>query len=455
MGTAWFGTDGIRDVAGEGRLAPEALPRIGEALGRFLVARTAGRAPRVLFGRDPRPSGPDLLAGLAAGLAVHGATLEDAGLLPTPALAFALAHGEHDLGLMLSASHNPPAYNGIKPFLPGGRKMTPEEEAEVEGHLAAESAPAETNDVHVAPAPTWVERYVSETTSWLAPHGGLGGTRIVVDLAAGAATPTAAALLEAMGAVVNPLHPADSRPINDACGSEHPEAWLEAVRSRSGWVGMALDGDADRVLLADETGQLLDGDDLLSILARELAAFDGAVPGDHVVGTVMSNLGLEDVLSRDGVQLARASVGDRHVADRMRELGAVLGGEPSGHVVLARTDLGVPPPLIGDAVVAGIRVLQAARRLGRPLAALRADRPRFPQRLVNVRMKERVPLESWTELRDAQAALEAKADGGLRFVVRYSGTEPLLRIMAEGRDARLVDEAVESLAEIATTSARA
>ncbi|MGE0192559.1 MAG: phosphoglucosamine mutase [Planctomycetota bacterium] len=455
MGTSWFGTDGIRDVAGEGRLSAESLSRIGHALGRFLAARVQGRAPRVLFGRDPRPSGPALLSGLATGLAAEGVMLEDAGLLPTPALAFALARNEHDLGLMLSASHNPPAYNGIKPFLPGGRKMTPDEEAAVE-HLVDKAPPTAAKvQVHVESAPAWVERYVTETTAWLAPHGALTGTRVVVDLAAGAATPTASALLEALGAVVVTLHPAGSRPINDACGSEHPEAWLEAVRGRPGWVGMALDGDADRVLLADETGELLDGDDLLSILAREHVAFDGAVPGGCVVGTVMSNLGLQDVLARDGVELVRAAVGDRHVADRMRERGAALGGEPSGHVVLARSDLGAPPPLIGDAVAAGVRVLQAARRLGRPLSAWRADRPRHPQRLVNVRMQERIPLDGWAALRDEQAALEAKAAGGLRFVVRYSGTEPLLRIMAEGRDARLVDEAVERLAAIASTSARA
>ncbi len=452
MSQAWFGTDGIRDVAGEGRLADGALPRIGRAFGRFLRERL-GRAPRVVFGRDPRASGPTLRDGLARGLAAEGASLEDAGVLPTPALAFAVARGGHDLGLMISASHNPAAYNGIKPFLAGGRKMDGAEEAAVESLLEG------IDDVAVADATVrvdsaWTARYVDETASWLRRTAALDGVRVLVDLAAGATTATAVALLEALGAEVAALHPAGSRPINDACGTEQPEAWLREMRARPGWIGMAFDGDGDRVLLADETGVLLDGDDLLAILAMDRVAADGAVPGGCVVGTVMSNLGLADLLRRDGIDLVRAAVGDRHVADAMRERGAALGGEPSGHVVLAREDLGTPGPLVGDAVVAGIRVVQAARRLGRPLSALRTLRARHPQRLVNVRIAERIPLDAWNDLRTAREALEAELGEAARFVVRYSGTEPLLRIMVEGRDAAAVDRAADTLAAVARRAGR-
>lgn len=449
---AWFGTDGIRDVAGEGRLAPRAVTRVGWALGQFASVRASGRQVRALLARDSRPSADALAAQLAGGLARAGSHVEDAGMLPTPALAYAVARGGYDLGVMISASHNPSADNGLKPFLAPGRKATEADEAEIEAGIARAPTDIEPAPAAALPAPVWRSRYVEETAAWLAPGGSLAGCRVIVDLSAGAATTTAVALLERLGAVVTALHPAGERPINEDCGTEHPAAWLAAVRARPGWIGLALDGDADRVVLADEGGERLDGDDLLGVLARDFVATRGGLPADVVVGTVMTNLGLEELLARHGLQLERAQVGDRHVAECLRERGGVLGGEPSGHVILARDDLD-PPLLVGDAVVAGIRVLQAARRFGRSLASLRADRRRHPQRLVNVRMNTRRSLAAWPAFEEALEAERARLGSAGRLVVRYSGTEPLLRIMGEGADESAVFAAVDALAEVARREA--
>jgi phosphoglucosamine mutase len=272
--------------------------------------------------------------------------------------------------------------------------------------------------------------------------------RVVVDLAAGATTSTAAAVLRGLGAEVTALHPAGSRLINDGCGSEHPKAWLAAVAAARADAGLAFDGDGDRVLVADETGQLLDGDDLLALLGEDLHA-RGELGGRCVVATVMSNLGLEERLAALGLALERAQVGDKHVAERMLATGARLGGEASGHILLARPTLGGGAALIGDALVAGVRALEAARRLGRTLSAQRALRARHPQTLRNVRAGARRDLVGWPELQQAIRAEEQAFAGAGRVLVRWSGTEPLLRIMVEGRDAARVAASVDRLETVA------
>lgn len=433
MTLRFFGTDGIRDVAGRGRLAPEHVARAGRALAR-LAAEGADGQPRVGIGRDPRPSGTDLLGLLAAALTEAGARVEDLGVLPSPATAWLVARGGYDLGVAISASHNPAEYNGIKPFARGGGKLSVEDERRVEAWMdeAAGDAPAPVE----IPGADGVGRYVDATVDWLREDGGAGAGAVLVDLSAGAATTTVPPVLEALGLEAEYLHEAGSRPINERCGTEHPDAWLAALRARRGWIGAAFDGDADRVLLADEEGGLLDGHDLLAILARDWKT-RGRLSGDLVVSTVMANGGLEERLASFGVRLERVAVGDRNVAQRMRETGAALGGEPSGHVVMERDGA-----LIGDALAAGVRTLQAAARRGRSLAALRAETPRYPQLLVNVRVAERRPLEELGALAEAVREVERRLAGHGRVVVRYSGTEPLLRIMAEGRDAEEVRRAV-------------
>ncbi|MDA1195647.1 MAG: phosphoglucosamine mutase [Planctomycetota bacterium] len=440
----FFGTDGVRDLAGQGRLAPVHVVQLGRALARFALQRGAGS--RVLLARDPRPSGAELVALLGAAMATEGAHVIDAGMLPSPALAWLTADGDFALGCAISASHNAEAYNGIKPFLADGRKLSIEEELQIEGLMAAESgdAPPERLDRNDALG----HRYVAATLEALGGEGALAGLRLVVDLSAGAATATAPTLLAALGAQATYLHAAGERAINAACGSEAPHAWLDAVRAADGDGGLAFDGDADRVVVADEHGVPLDGDDLLAILATEAQAGSG-VPAARVVSTVMANLGLEEYLAPLGVTLERTPVGDRHVAACMRATGAALGGEPAGHIVLPRADLR-GNALVGDGLVAGVRVLEAARRLGRPLSTLRTLRAHHPQVLRNVRMAARRPLDAWPAFEAEVARQQDRLAGRGRMVIRYSGTEPLLRIMAEGPDEGLVTSAVEALAAVAS-----
>ncbi len=439
-----FGTDGIRDVAGQGRLAPGEVARVGRALARFAVQLASpGARVRVAVGRDPRPSGRDLSDRLGAALLAGGVEVLDLGMVPTPVVAWTVASRGLSFGVAVSASHNPPAFNGLKPFAPGGRKLDPDEEDLLETWIdEADPSPLPVRPLPKDPA---LGRYVDETTRWLSHEGGLSGERLVVDLAAGAASATAVQVLSRLGAEVIPLHEAGTRPINEGCGTEHPEAWLRAVREAGGAIGMAFDGDADRVLLADREGEVLDGDDALAILAEDaLRAGPDGLPARRVVGTVMTNLGLEERLRELGAALDRTAVGDRNVARRMRETGAAFGGEPSGHVVLARDGA-----LIGDGLVAGVRILQAARRLGRPLAEARRRTPRYPQVLLNVRVGDRRALEDDPVLAEALRAAEARLDGSGRLVVRYSGTEPVLRVMAEGHDRSVVEEVAGSLAALA------
>ncbi len=441
----FFGTDGIRDVAGSGRLTDAHVQRIGRALASFVREQKADAEPlRILLARDPRPSGAAIVGALAGRMAAEGAEVIDAGVLPSPALAWLTATEDFALGCAVSASHNPPEYNGIKPFLGDGRKLSVAEEAQVEALIdgldeGVDGGPPARDAAAAA-------RYAVSVADELASLGDVSGMRLIVDLSAGAATTTAPMALEGLGLEVAYLHKAGDRPINEDCGTEHPGEWLGWVQQADVDGGLAFDGDADRVLVADEHGDVLDGDDLLAILATD-AREHGGVPADSVVGTVMANLGLEEYLQGLGVKLERTKVGDRNVAERMRELGAVFGGEPAGHVVLPRTD--ADGCLIGDGLFAGIAVLQAARRLGRPLSELRTLRPRRPQTLINVRMAARKPLDDWPVFQAAWREQEQALAGAGRFVIRYSGTEPLLRIMAEGRDAAQVERAVEALAAIA------
>jgi phosphoglucosamine mutase len=277
----------------------------------------------------------------------------------------------------------------------------------------------------------------------------LSGLRVMLDCANGATHRAGPAIFERLGAEVEAIAiDPDGRNINADCGSTHVDRLAARIEGSEATIGFAFDGDGDRVLVADAAGQLLDGDDLLAILAED-AVQRGALPGRTVVATVMSNLGLEDRLRTLGARLERTPVGDRNVAERMRALHAPFGGEASGHVVLARPLPGGGSALLGDALVAGVRVLQAARRLGKTLSVLRAQRPRYPQVLRNVRMKERRPLESWDALQRAIRAEESRLGTRGRVLVRYSGTEPLLRIMVEGQDAAEVERSIASLEQVA------
>ncbi len=441
-----FGTDGVRDLAGAGALEPRNLRRLGRAIAQ--AARTAspggageGGALRVLLGRDTRPSGPAIEADLAAGLAAEGARVESAGVLPTPGVSVLVRRHRYGLGIVISASHNPPEYNGVKLFEADGTKASDELEALVERTYAglAPAAPA----AHTAPvrdATDLVEGYVTALAG-LDPKGRIAGRTVVLDCANGATGACARAVFDRLGVRAVALN-ADGRGdrINAGSGALHPEVAAAAVREHGASAGFSFDGDGDRVIAIDETGAAHDGDDIAFALGLFLKE-RGELPGDAVVATVLSNMGLEIALGERGIALARVPVGDRHVSRKLLEAGLALGGEQSGHIVLARA---VGPT--GDGIACAVEILRAAAETGAPLSRLLAGFKRFPQVAKNVRVSRKPALDTMPPVVDAIARAEAALGRRGRIVVRYSGTEPLARVMVEAEDAALTERVASDVA---------
>jgi phosphoglucosamine mutase len=441
----FFGTDGIRGRAGEPPLDDATVQKIGRALVRALGMES----PRVLLGRDTRESGPGLEAHLAAGLAAEGAVPESAGVLPTPAVAHLARQRSggrrkvgYDLGVVISASHNPYEDNGIKVFGGAGRKFSAELEEKTEAIIAELDVP------RLGP-PTLVHRDLNSAYlgHLFASYRGrsLEGRRLVVDCANGATSFLARRLFEGLGAKVTAIHDApDGRNINRGCGATVPRAVADAVVEHGAEMGMAFDGDGDRCILADENGRVVDGDHVLFLTARHLASA-GQLKGGAVVGTVMANVGLEAALGKLGIPLVRTAVGDRNVLEEMERRGANLGGEQSGHVIF----LDHEPT--GDGLLTALKVLEVVGAAGRTLAELAAELPVYPQVLRNVRVRDKVDIEAIPEIRAALDDARSRLDGRGRLVVRYSGTEPVLRVMAEGPDetevSRLVDAIIERVSQ--------
>lgn len=441
-----FGTDGIRGRVPHAPLSASFVLRLGQAIAE--VARGAGIPPLVVIGRDTRRSGPLLEAALTAGLLERGLDVLPLGVLPTPGVAWLTRHYGAGLGVVVSASHNPHPDNGIKLLAQTGFKIADEVEQEIE-RVVEEGVPPVVGDgwrvgALVSPPGPPEEAYLDALLSRAGGRSLLQGWHLVVDCAHGATYRVAPELFRRLGARVTVLHAEpDGENINRGCGSEHPEALQEAVRREGAQAGVALDGDGDRVLLVDEAGRLLDGDAMLFILARDLQAA-GRLRGGVVVGTVMSNFGLEKALAGMGIRLERAAVGDRYVAQRMLEGDWVLGGEPSGHIVLFGEG-----STTGDGLYTAVKVLGIAARGGQPLSALVSGFWRFPQVVVNVPVSRRPPLSSVPELVEAEALVRARLAGRGRVLLRYSGTQPLLRVMVEGEDEADVAWAAGLLAEVA------
>lgn len=425
--TLQFGTDGVRGLANV-----ELTPELALALGRA-AARVLGNGEWVV-GRDTRHSGPLLHAALGAGLAAEGATVIDLGVLPTPGVA----HDSVRRGVpaaMISASHNPFADNGIKFFAPGGHKLSDEVEGRLEVELQALAAPtAATASPPPVPQgaavgtfrsdPDALDRYVSHLISDTLSGRRLAGLRVVVDTANGAASEVAPRVLRALGAEVTVLHAApNGTNINDGCGSTHPGELQRAVPQRRAQLGLAFDGDADRVLAVDADGNLVDGDQLIALCALDLRE-RGMLADDTVVVTVMTNLGFRLAMERHGVKVVQTAVGDRHVLAALDENGWSLGGEQSGHLIFR--DLSTT----GDGVLAGLQVLDVMARTGRSLADLAGVVVRLPQVLRNVRVANRRP-EIASELADEVADAERRLGHSGRVLLRASGTEPLVRVMVE------------------------
>jgi phosphoglucosamine mutase len=436
MAKQLFGTDGIRGVAGEYPLDPATVHAFGVALGSDLRRASADAA--VLIGMDTRESGPWIAAQVAAGLAQQDVRAVSAGVITTPAVAYLTRSGSFTAGVMISASHNPYQDNGIKVFGHSGYKLPDEEEHAVEQEIFRHAGELPGPPLPMAPDPLLAERYLDYLAS--AVTGAFDGMRIVLDCGNGAAYRLAPALFRRLGADVRAIccEP-NGRNINLDCGALHVEPLREAVLESKADLGVAFDGDADRAIFAAGNGQIVDGDAVLLIAARALLAA-GKLDGGLVVATVMSNLGLERALERDGIGLLRTPVGDKYVLEEMVRAGAVLGGEQSGHVIFRQF------ATTGDGLLTALRVLEIARNADAGLEALTAGLEIYPQRLVNVRVRERRALEELAAV--AQEIEECQREFGSsgRVLVRFSGTEPLVRVMVEGPDLKRVDEYTNRIA---------
>ncbi len=434
-----FGTDGVRGIA-NADLGVELAVALGRAAAARL-AEEAGHSVRLLVGRDTRRSGELLEAALAAGVMSVGAEVRRLGVATTPAVAYLTRQMGVDGGAVISASHNPAPYNGIKFFSADGYKLPDATEDEIEARLRGpwQDLPSGAGVGTSTSCGGELERYVDFIAHMA---GSLEGLSVVLDCAHGAAYQLAPAALARAGARVHTLAAdPDGLNINDGCGSLHPQGLARAVRERGADVGLAFDGDADRLIAVDERGEVVDGDHLLALLGVDLLE-RGELEGQTVVATVMSNLGLEVCLRERGGRLARTQVGDRYVLEAMREGGYVLGGEQSGHIIFARHHT------TGDGLMTAAQLTRLMRRTGKPLSALAGIMPSFPQLLCNIRVRR---MEGLAGNARVEAAVEAErralGERG-RILVRPSGTEPLVRVMAEGEDAAAVQAAVDRIAAV-------
>ncbi|HVT74287.1 MAG TPA: phosphoglucosamine mutase [Lacunisphaera sp.] len=424
MNRRYFGTDGVRGPYG-GPVMNEAFAwRLGAAAGRLVRARPDFRSEDVFIGRDTRSSGSALEHALAAGLESEGFDPISLGVVPTPVVSLVTRSEAAALGVVITASHNPAADNGIKFFGPAGVKLTDADELRMEQLMPAEAGPSGPA-VAIAPFAAPLERYFALTRALL-PAGSLAGWRIALDTAHGAGCATSPRVLEGYGAELIRLGDApDGRNINDGVGSEHAEKLCATVRAAGARLGIAHDGDADRCVLCDESGSVLDGDEILTILALH-ALRAGKLPNQTLVVTVQSNLGVDAAVAAAGGRVCRSAVGDRYVVERMLAEGATLGGESSGHVVCAE----ISPT--GDGLVAALKVIEVMLATGRPLSELRRALAKFPQRSVALTVREKRPLETLAALPCEIAAIEREFGPKGRVLVRYSGTEPKLRLLVEG-----------------------
>jgi phosphoglucosamine mutase len=431
--TRLFGTDGIRGLAG-GDVLTDAL---AEAVARSAVRVLGGT--RVVIGRDTRPSGPGLEAASVAGFTAQGADVLLLGVVPTPVVAHVVARGDADLGLVISASHNPVQDNGLKLFGPGGHKLTDAQEDAIEADLGrpGDGLPGQAR----AAGPEVVEEYLQ---TLLATAGSLAGLTVVVDGAQGAASVLAPELYRRAGARAVAVHcDGDGARINDGCGATHPESLAAAVLEHGADVGIAHDGDADRCIVVDATGRVLNGDQVLGLLA--LARKDAGLPGsDVLVATVMSNLGLVQAMDAAGVEVVRTAVGDRYVLEAMLAGHHPLGGEQSGHVVL------LDHATTGDGLLTALQVLDRVARTGRPVAELADVVTLLPQVLVNVRAERTRATDP--DVLAAVAVEEARLGGAGRVLLRPSGTEALVRVMVEAPTQPLADEVAARLAAVVATA---
>lgn len=449
MARKYFGTDGIRGKANEGKMTAEIAMRVGMAAGRHFTR--GDHKHRVVIGKDTRLSGYLLEPALTSGFISMGMDVVLLGPMPTPAVAMLTRSLRADLGVMLSASHNPFQDNGIKLFDHDGNKLSDEIEMEIERkmdngyneHLVPSEALGRAQRLNNA-----VGRYIEFAKNTFPKHLRLDGLRVVLDCANGAAYRTAPSVLWELGAEVITIGTEpNGTNINLDCGSTKPAAMCNKVIETRADIGIALDGDADRLIICDEKGKIIDGDQVMATIATNWHA-NGQLKGDALVATIMSNLGLEQHMKSLGLRLERTAVGDRYVVAAMQELGCNLGGEQSGHIVLSDFNT------TGDGLVAALQVLAVLTEKGRPVSNLFKSFEPYPQLLKNVRYNEGDnPLES-TAVKQAISDGESALNGNGRVVIRKSGTEPLIRVMVEGEDDKIITNVASDIIASVQSAAR-
>ncbi|NLI81700.1 MAG: phosphoglucosamine mutase [Deltaproteobacteria bacterium] len=438
-----FGTDGIRGIANASPMTTDIAMKVG--LSTAYVFRNTHRRPKIIIGKDTRLSGYMLENALTAGICSMGVDVLLVGPLPTPGIAFITGSMRADAGIVISASHNPYQYNGIKIFAADGYKLPDETEWQMEDLIL-------NGTIETLPRPPAADigrarriedaqgRYIVYLKNTFPRDLTLEGLKLVIDCAHGAAYKVAPTVFEELGAevIITGDRP-NGRNINKDCGSLYPEHMAGLVRQHGAHAGFAFDGDADRVIFADEKGEILDGDQIMAICAGHYLK-KNCLREKTVVGTVMSNLGLEVALRRMGANLVRTPVGDRYVVERMRRSGCNLGGEQSGHIIFLDCST------TGDGILSAIQLLAVMLQEGRQLSELKQVMDRYPQKLVNVKVAEHKPLEDFPEVMRLKEALERRLGNEGRLLIRPSGTEPVIRIMAEGIDSGLIEEVVAEMA---------
>ncbi len=446
-----FGTDGIRGVAGKYPLDGGTTFAIGRALAHHLARKSA--KPRVVIGQDTRESSVWIADAVAAGLASWNAEVASAGVITTPGIAYLARKQAFDAGIVISASHNPWNDNGIKVFGGDGYKLSDEIELSIEREIfnMVEQGGAPSADARPKVFPTlpgdhqlqedyekWLKTRISQTS--------LAGRRLVVDCANGAASPIAPELFAMLGVKVDFIHYGpDGRNINENCGALHPEVVAAEVKRRGADLGVTFDGDADRALFADEHGNVVNGDAVMLMTARDLQT-RGELRGDTIVATTMSNMGLEAALKRSGIKMLRAPVGDKYVLEEMQKTGAVLGGEQSGHIIFSQVST------TGDGLLTALMVLDVLARTGKPISSLISDLKVFPQVIKNVCVREKVPFDQITAVANSIKTAEQDLDGSGRVVVRYSGTEALARVMIEAESKEKMEKHASAIATAIQTA---
>ncbi len=439
MSRKYFGTDGIRGRVGEHPINAEFMLKLGWATGRVLGKASSSR---VVIGKDTRISGYMFESALEAGLSSAGIDIRLLGPMPTPGIAYLTRTLHACAGIVISASHNPHQDNGIKFFSAAGTKLAGEIEAAIEAEL---DKPMHTVDSSELGKAERVEdaggRYIEFCKSTIPAVLNMNGLRVVVDCANGATYHVAPSVLEELGAEVISIGvDPNGLNINTDCGSTKPDNLVAEVIKQKADLGIAFDGDGDRVIMVDHSGEVVDGDEILYVIANSRKEADRL--GGPVVGTLMSNLGLEHALTAAGIDFQRANVGDRYVMELLKSTGGVLGGESSGHIIcLDRTTT-------GDGIISVLQVLAPMIQKGVSLRDLLAGMSKYPQHMVNVPLKQRVELETCAPVKEAVRAAEARLNGKGRVLLRPSGTEPLIRVMVEGEDESLVREQVDALVAV-------